>query len=386
MEPSMPEVQPFQVQVSDEALADLRRRLQATRWMDDVFAGDWQYGAPVPFVRALCDHWLGHFDWRTFEARLNREKHVTTKIDGMTIHAMMRRSPRPDAVPLMLLHGWPSSFLEFLDLYDALTDPPPGMPAFHVITPSLPGYGFSTTRRGLTPQAIAQAMVTLMQRLGYDRFMVQGGDWGSLFATQIARQHPECLIGLHLNLVTGALPENWQEYSLTPKEQGWAESLGAHTSYPHMILQGRSPASLAHAQNDSPAGLAAWIGEKIHDWVDPEGLTEPLVPYDKLIPNIALYWLTQSAGSSALMYYDMGRVPWGGGYVEVPTAGAIFPKEVAKLPRVFAERLYNIVQWTAYPHGGHFPAIEHPGWLVDDLRRFAGGLSRNGDAGQPAPD
>jgi pimeloyl-ACP methyl ester carboxylesterase len=373
---SMPEVLPFRVHVPDDALADLRARLEAARWIDDVFEGEWQCGAPVSFVRALSDHWLNRFDWRALEARLNREEHVVTEIDGMTIHAMMRRSRRPDAVPLMLLHGWPSSFLEFLDLYEPLTNPPSGVPAFHVITPSLPGYGFSTTRRGLTPQSVAQTMVTLMERLSYDRFIVQGGDWGSLFATEVARQHPERLIGLHLNLVSGGVPDDWQDYPLTELERDWVATLGSHVTYPHMMLQGQSPASLAHAQNDSPAGLAAWIGEKIHDWIDPDGLTEPFVPYDKLLETIALYWFTQTAASSALMYYDVGRVPWGGGFVEVPTAGAIFPKEVAKLPRVFAEKLYNLVQWTLYPHGGHFPALEHSDWLVEDLRKFAALLSR----------
>lgn len=367
----MPDVTPFTIHVPDAELADLRARLRATRWMDDVFEGDWQCGAPVAFARALCDHWLDRFDWRALEARLNSEDHVTTDIDGVTIHAMRRRSDRPDAVPLMLLHGWPSSFLEFLDLYEPLTNPPPGRPAFHVVTPSLPGYGFSTTRRGLTPEIVAGQMVTLMERLGYERFIVQGGDWGSLVAIEIARHHPESLIGLHLNLVSGGLPEDWQDYPLTAEEQGWVRDLASHTTYPHMILQARSPASLAHAQNDSPVGLAAWVGEKIHDWIDADGLAEPFVPYEKLVETVALYWFTGTAGSAALMYHDFAKVPWFGGYIGVPTAGAIFPKEVAKLPRVFAEKLYNLVQWTRYPHGGHFPALEHPDWLVDDLQRFA---------------
>jgi len=378
---SMPEIQTYRVHVPEEALTDLQTRLKATRWMDDIFAGDWQYGAPVPFVRALCDCWLNDFSWRDIEVRLNREDHITTVIDGMTIHAMVRRSSRPDAVPLMMLHGWPSSFLEFMDLCEPLANPPEGLPAFHVVTPSLPGYGFSTTRRGNTPSSVACVMHTLMQRLGYDRFMVQGGDWGSLIATEIARQHRDAVIGLHLNLVNGKLPDNWREYGLTAEEREWVENLGAHTGYPHMILQGRCPASLAHAQNDSPAGLAAWIGEKIHDWVDHEGLAEPYIPYRQLLPNIALYWFTQTAASSALMYYDFAREPWSDSFVDVPTAAAIFPKEVAKMPRIFAEKLYDIAQWTVFPHGGHFPALEHPDWLVDDLRTFSTRLTS--DSGSP---
>jgi pimeloyl-ACP methyl ester carboxylesterase len=377
-ESRMSQVQSFRIGISDEALADLRARLEATRWIEDIFQSDWRYGAPVPFVRALCDHWLNKFNWRTLEARLNREQHVTTDIDGVTIHAMMRRSPRADAQPLMLLHGWPSSFLEFLDLYDPFTNPPPGTPAFHVITPSLPGYGFSTTRPGMNPPAVARAMVMLMERLGYDKFVVQGGDWGSLMATEISRQHPERVIGLHLNLVAGSFPEDRENYPVTPDEQAWLMNPGAHLSYPHMMLQARSPVSLAHAQNDSPAGLAAWIGEKFHDWIDSEGLTEPFVPYEKLLATIALYWFTRTAASAALMYYEFAHTQLAESYVTVPTAGAIFPKEVVKLPRSYAQRLFNIVQWKVYPHGGHFPALEHPDWLVEDLRNFADTLKTSG--------
>lgn len=368
-------VQPINIRVDDAELADLRARLSSIRWIDDPVGDEWSYGAPVPFVRSLCKHWLSDFDWRAFEARINREEQLTTDIGDITIHAMMRRSARIDAQPLMLLHGWPSSFLEFLDLLDPLTDPPPGLPAFHVIVPSLPGYGFSSTRPGLAPQAIAPLMTTLIERLGFDRFIVQGGDWGSLIATEIARQFPQQVIGLHLNLVSGSLPEDRENYPVSPQEQPWLDEFGTHATYPHVGLQSRSPLSIAHALNDSPAGLAAWIGEKFHDWVDGDGLEEPIVPYEKLIPHIALYWFTRTAGSAALMYYEFARNLPVESYIEVATAAAIFPKEVAKLPRSYAERLFNLVQWTVFPHGGHFPAIEHPDWLVADLRNFAARLA-----------
>lgn len=363
------------IHIPETALADLAARLKATRWIADPFEGDWRLGAPVPFARALCNYWLHEFDWRALEARLNRDSQVIADIDGLKLHAMTRRSSRTHALPLMLLHGWPSSFLEFLDLYDALCEPQDGASAFHVVTPSLPGYGFSSTKAGTSPQRIAPLLVTLMERLGYERFLVHGGDWGSLIATEICRQFPERVIGLHLNLVNGAPPPDKDSLPLSAQEKAWVSELNLWMTYPHLILQSQKPASLAHALNDSPAGLAAWIAEKIHDWIDSDGLVEPFVPFDRLLPNIALYWLTGTAGSAARLYYEMAQSPPVPQYVKVPTAAAIFPKEVVKLPRSWAEHHYNIVQWNVFDHGGHFPALEHPDVLVRDIQRFAGVLS-----------
>src|ERR1700733_5531666 len=192
------------IYIPEAALSDLAVRLKATRWIDDSFEGDWRFGAPLPFVRALCEYWLHEFDWRALEARLNRDSQIIAEIDGLRLHAMTRRSSRTDAMPLMLPNGWPGSFLEFLDLYDPLCEPVHGDAAFHVVTPSLPGYGFSNTKPGMSPQRIAPLLVNLMERLGYERFLVQGGDWGSLIATEICRQFPERVIGLHLNLINGS--------------------------------------------------------------------------------------------------------------------------------------------------------------------------------------
>ncbi|MCB2078044.1 MAG: epoxide hydrolase, partial [Novosphingobium sp.] len=288
----MTQAEPFTIAIADAALEDLGARLENTRWIHDVYDADWQFGAPVPFVRALCRHWLKVFDWRALETRLNVYDHAVTEIDGMRIHSMSQRSDRADAVPIMLIHGWPSSFVEFLDMVEPLTNPPPGEPAFHVVMPSLPGYGLSTVKPGVGPQTAASLLARHMKALGYDKFMVQGGDWGFLVGTEIARQFPDDVIGLHLNLVNGSPPPDADIAGLQPHEQDWANDLGNWVSNPHIVLHTQTPASIAHAMNDSPAGLAAWIGEKMHQWIDSDGLDEPFVAFDKLLANIAIYWFT----------------------------------------------------------------------------------------------
>lgn len=378
----MSAVQPFEVRIPDGALADLKTRLEATRWFTDGFGADWAYGATLPFVRALCDHWLNRFDWRALEARINQEPNFKTGIDGLSIHTVHRRSTRQDALPLLLVHGWPGSFLEFLDLYAPLAEPETAAPAFHVVTPSLPGYGFSEipTKPGVTPQYIAGLFVALMERLGYPRFIVQGGDWGSMIATEIARRYPERCMGLHLNMVGGRPPEGSRSAELSPEERQWVADFKRFQEElsGYFAIQSTKPATPAHALNDSPAGLAAWIGEKFHYWTDHRGTDEFAVPIDRLIGNIALYWLTGTIGSSMRLYYEYIHRPAEEPVVEVPTAGAIFPKELVKLPRTWAEQRYNIVQWTVYDRGGHFAAMEVPDLLASDIRKFAQTLAAKG--------
>jgi microsomal epoxide hydrolase len=361
-------LRPFEVKIPDEVLADCRARLAATRWFDDVFEGDPRYGVTRSFVRELCDHWLDGFDWRALEARLNREENVVVEIDGLSIHALRRRSARPDAIPVLMIHGWPSSFLEFIDLLEPLSAPPPGEPAFHVITPSLPGYGFSTTRPGVSPQKTAALFAELMTQLGYERFMVQGGDWGFLVGTEIARQFPERVIGLHLNLVNGAPPPEAETIPVTEEEAGWIAGPG-FTILAHFALQSQVPAAAAYAFNDSPAGLAAWIGDKILAWTD--NRAGQAVALDRYVATIALYWLTGTIASSFLLYWELAHNPPADRYVSVPTAGAIFPEEQVKIPRGWAEHHFNIVQWTLFDRGGHFAAMEVPDLLIGDMRRFA---------------
>ena len=370
----MSTIQPFELRISDEALADLKARLKATRWITDGFGADWAYGATLPFVRQLCDHWLNRFDWRALEARINQEPNITTAIDGLTLHSVHRRSTRPDAVPLLLIHGWPGSFLEFMDLYAPLAEPPPGEPAFHVITPSLPGYGLSgiPTQPGVTPSYIADLLAEMMQRLGYPRFMLQGGDWGSMVATEIARRHPERCLGLHLNMVAGSPPPESKSSDLSPEEQGWVADFKRFQTElsGYFAIQSTKPATPAHALNDSPAGLAAWIGEKFYYWTDHQGQEDLTLPLDKLIGNIALYWFSGTIGASMRLYYEMMHAPSEERFVTVPTAGAIFPKELIKMPRPWAEKRYNIAQWSVFDRGGHFAAMEAPDLLVGDIRRF----------------
>lgn len=372
----MAEVRPFRVAIADEALRDVQARLNARRRIEDIYGGDWAYGVPLPFVEKLCAHWTDAFDWRAFEARINRQPQIVTDIDGLTIHAIDRRSTRADAVPLLMLHGWPSSFLEFLDIVDPLAEPPADRPAFHVVVPSLPGYGFSATRPGTTPQRIAGMLVELMARLGHARFMIQGGNWGSLIGTEIARQFSERVIGLHLNSINGSPPADRDSIVLAPEEQSWVDDHSALLSFPHFALLTQKPTTPAHALNDSPAGLVGWVGEKLHDWADNEdgrGL-----PLDWMVGTIALYWFTQTIGSSSLLYYELVHDMPQERFVAVPTGVAIPARELVKIPRPWAERHYNIVHWTHIDHGGHYAAVEVPEPFVRDIRAFADFLQASG--------
>lgn len=368
----MSKVNPFKVAVPDADLADLRARLEATRWVEDPANSGWRYGPPISFVRRLCAHWLHGFDWRALETRINRELQITTEIEGLTIHTIHRRSSRPDATPLILLHGWPSSFLEFLDMLEPLAEPPAGERAFHVVAPSLPGYGFSTTRPGVTPQRIASIFVELMERLGYSRFMIQGGNWGSLIGTEMARQRPERVTGLYLSTVSGSPPPDIDALPISDEERSW---IADHFSYPHFGLLSQKPMSPSYALNDSPAGLAAWIGEKLHDWSDNPGADESALSLDQMVGTIALYWFTKTIGPSSMLYYEMVQDMAEERFVAVPTAIAVFPKSIVKLPRSWAARHYNIKRWNVFDRGGHLAAMEVPDLLTQELREFATSLT-----------
>ncbi len=372
-------MQAFTVHIEDNALADLAARLAATRWIADPTAGAPGYGARLPFVRELCAHWAERFDWRAVEARLNAQPQVRAEIDGITLHAVHRRSVRDDAVPLLLIHGWPSSVLEFLDLCTPLAEPEGEAPAFHVVIPSLPGHGFSTTRPGISPRRIAAQLAELMTRLGYDRFLIQGGNWGSGIGTEIARDHPDRVIGLHLNSVNGSAPPAEAGVVLSPADQALAGTYAALLRYPHFNLLTQAPLSIAYALNDSPAGLAGWIGEKLRDWADTALPDNPSL--DWMVATIALYWFTGTAGSSQMLYREAVLDPAPERFVAVPTAVAHFAAETVMIPRPWAERHYNIVRWTPIRHGGHYPATEVPGAFLEDVRSFAGMLCEKPKAG-----
>lgn len=365
--------EPFEIRVDDAVLADLRRRLEHTRFPDQIDGTGWEYGLPITYLRELVEYWLDAYDWRMHEARLNQFDHFRTRIDGHAIHYIHARSPRTDAFPLLLMHGWPGSIVEFLDVIPRLTDPPDSTTAFHVVAPSLPGYGFSepTRTRGWGVSRVAQAFVTLMQDLGYTRYGVQGGDWGAQIATRIGSLDPDHCAALHLNMPIGLRPQ--EEVTLDDGDQAdlafMAQFSREESAYSQQ--QGTRPQTLAAALNDSPAGLLAWIVEKFRAWSDCDGHPENAFTRDQLLTNVMVYWVGQTIASSTRLYWELQhaderRLP----FVAVPTGVARYPKEPIRFPRAWVERQYNITRWTVMPRGGHFAAMEQPDLFVDDVRAF----------------
>jgi len=373
-------VKPFRAGVPDDVLADLSDRLARTRWPDQVPGTGWDLGTDSDYLRNLCEYWQTTFDWRAAEARFNGWPQFTTMIDGEQMHFLHARSPEPDATPLLLCHGWPGSVVEFLGLIGPLTDPrshgADPADAFHVVAPSLPGFGFSGPTRSLGMGAIrtAESLRALMDRLSYDRYFVHGGDLGANAATFLAGLHPESVAALHLNLLVSspvdpaAPTEGLDGDDLVKAERRlWF----ATTETGYQAIQSTKPQTLAYGLTDSPAGLAAWIVEKFRTWSDCQGDVEQSFTKDELLTNITLYWVTGTIGSSMRHYYellhpDRATAP---PHVTVPTAYAEFPGEIYPAPRPWAEMVYrNLVRWTPMPRGGHFAALEEPELLVDDIR------------------
>jgi epoxide hydrolase len=377
----MPEaIESFHIHVDDSALEDLRLRLALTRFPDQIEGTGWEYGTPIDYVRELVEYWRAEYDWRAQEARLNELEHFRTRIDGESIHFIHARSGHADAVPLLLTHGWPGSIVEFLDVIPRLTDPEAhggrADDAFHVIAPSLPGYGFSEPPRapGWDVRRIAEAFVELMRRLGYTRYGAQGGDWGAQVATRIAALDPEHCVGLHLNMPIAAPPED--PVPLTEEEQADLAAMGRfqREEAGYAQVQGTKPQTLGMALNDSPAGLLSWIVEKFRTWSDCDGDVESIFTRDQLITNVMLYWVTQTITSSARLYWETmhsGVLQDAPKFVAVPTGVARYPKEeVLRFPRAWVEQRYNVTHWAVMPRGGHFAAMEQPELFVDDLRNF----------------
>ncbi|MDG2003175.1 MAG: epoxide hydrolase [Novosphingobium sp.] len=363
----------FEIHVADDALADPERRLRATRWLDESQTGEPGNGIATSFVQRHCAWWLEHFDWRDVEARINRQPNFLVELDGLRLHCIHRQSSRADAIPLMLIHGWPTSFLEFLEICDALAEPEGGGPAFHVVIPSLPGYGFSETRPGTSPRRIATLFADLMSALGHERFIVQGGNWGSSIGTEMARDHPERVIGLHLNSLNGRPPPG-EAPTLSSEDQALADVYATLLNAPHFNLLSQTPLTVAHALNDSPAGLLAWVGEKLHDWADTTLPGNPGLSSDWIVATTALYWLTGTSATSANLYREAVLDPAPERYVSVPTGIAHFAHELVIAPRAWAEPHYNIVRWQGYERGGHYPAVEVPELFTDEIRQFAASL------------
>lgn len=376
----------FRLAVPEADLADLRERLARTRWPDAGPDETWASGVPLDVLRPLAAHWQDGFDWRAEEARLNAFPQLTTTLDGERVHLVHARSPEPGALPLLLTHGWPGSVLEMLDVLGPLTDPRAygGDPAdaFHVVAPSIPGYPFSGPLRGSgwDPARVARAWVTLMGRLGYDRYGTQGGDWGSYVSREVGVAAPENVVGVHLNMLyqRPTADEVAALGPLAPDEEERFEQVRRFqrdgAGYSH--LQSTRPQTLAYALTDSPVGQLAWVVEKFHEWTDltSGGLLADPVDRDRVLADVSAYWFTRTAGSSAQLYRAAARAGRTLRPLAVPTGVAVFPHDIVRPVRRLAERSDHLVHWTEMPRGGHFAAMEEPGLLVDDVRAFFRGL------------
>jgi pimeloyl-ACP methyl ester carboxylesterase len=368
------EIRPFRIDVPQSALDDLRDRLTRTRWPDDLPGVDWSYGVPLSRLKELVEYWRTTYDWRAHEAELNDFPQFTTTIDGQNVHFLHVRSPEPDALPLILTHGWPGSVAEFLDMIGPLSDPRAygGDPAdaFHVVAPSIPGYGFSgpTTATGWDVPRIAGAWAELMGRLGYPRYGAQGGDWGARISPELARIDPTHVVGLHVNaFVAFPTGEPAEMGGLTEAEQARLAYLGRWNDERsgYAQIQATRPQTLAYGLVDSPAGQLAWNTE----WFDDYGYGVGRIDRQAILTNVTLYWLTGTAGSAARLYRE-GAASWGKKVEKsaVPTGMAVFPGD--STIRRFAEREHTIVHWSEFDRGGHFAALQAPDLLIGDVREF----------------
>jgi len=383
------EIMPFQINITEQELADLKQRLAMTRFPDQIPETAWDYGTDTAWLRELITYWQNDFDWREQERQLNQFDQFLTRIDGVDIHFIHQRSPHPDATPLLITHGWPGSFVEFRNLIEPLTNPElyggNAEDAFHVIVPSLPGFGFSGKPdvRGYSPERIAHTLAALMERLSYEKYGAQGGDWGAIINRILASRYSERLIGLHSNFVLANPPADAAVAAAVPaQELARSEARQAYMAneVAYQQIQGTKPQTLGVGLNDSPAGLAGWITEKFHGWSDMDsgvaGRPESRISKDDMLTNISIYWFTQSITSSSRIYFENRNAAAAEpiGFITVPTAGAIFPAEIYLTPRAWAEAHYNIVRWTEMPSGGHFAALEEPELLLQDIRAFFRGL------------
>jgi len=366
--PARTEIKPFRIEVPQSDVDDLKRRLAATRWPDDLPG----YGIPVAEVKELAEHWRTAYDWRKQEARLNELPQFTTVIDGQKVHFVHLKSKRPDALPLLLVHGWPGSFVEFMKVYEPLSQ------QFHVVAPSIPGYAFSgpTHESGWDVKRIAAAFAELMSRLGYTRYGTQGGDWGSSITRQLGLIDPEHVVGSHFSTLGTSPSGDPEELNLlTEREKSFLErgKIFQRQGSGYYMIQSSRPQTLAYGLTDSPAGLLAWIAEKFTEWTDPASK----IDRDQLLTNVSVYWFTNTANSAARIYAEFARTGGGWGRQEpstVPTGVAQFPFEIVPPIRRFAERTNNVVHWTEFEHGGHFAAMEQPDLLADDVKKFFAGL------------
>jgi pimeloyl-ACP methyl ester carboxylesterase len=362
------QINPFRVEIPDTELIDLKERLARTRWPEPQTVDDWSQGIPLRYTRELADYWANEYDWRTTEAALNRFDQFTTEIDGLDIHFIHQRSARDDAFPLLITHGWPGSVVEFGRVIEPLTEW-----GFHVVCPSLPGFGFSgkPSAPGWGIERIAAAWDVLMVRLGYERYGAQGGDWGSAVTTRIGLDNTGHCVAIHTNMPVGGPPAAALENPTAEDERAlaaWAHYRDWDSGY--STQQSTRPQTLGYALVDSPVGQLAWIVEKFWAWTDCDGHPENAITRDEILDNVMIYWLTASAASSARLYWESFRLSGDGEFVRLPTGVAAFPKEILPSPRSWCEAHYNVTRYTAMPRGGHFAAFEQPELFVDDVRAF----------------
>jgi pimeloyl-ACP methyl ester carboxylesterase len=376
--PGTEAISPFSISLPQTAIDDLRHRLDSTRYPERETAGDWTQGVPLDKAQALIAYWRDRYDWRRFEARANSFPHFRTRIGGLGIHFIHARSSHSNAIPIVFIHGWPGSFVEFLEVIGPLTEPTRfggnADDAFHVVVPSLPGFAFSDkpSETGWDVERIAKAWVTLMQRLGYERWVAQGGDWGSGVTHALARLRPPGLIAAHVSwpfVFPSKLPEN-----PTPAEKraferaAWFQ--GEQSGY--FREHATRPQTIGYALADSAAGQALWIYEKFQAWTDNRGDPEDALSIDAMLDDISLYWFTNTAASSARIYWEntqSGRASLSAGRIELPMAASIFPREIFCPPKEWAEALWpNLFYWNELDKGGHFAAFEQPKLFVEEMR------------------
>jgi pimeloyl-ACP methyl ester carboxylesterase len=368
-------ITPFTLAIPQADLDDLGRRLAATRWPEKEPVGDWTQGSPLAKVQALVEHWRTRYDWRACEARLNALGQFKTRIDGIDMHFLHVRSPHPNAMPLIVTHGWPGSVIEFMKVIGPLTDPVAhggkAEDAFHVVMPSLPGFGFSgkPTETGWGVPRIAMAWITLMERLGYDRWVAQGGDWGAAVTTAIGVIRPAACAAIHVNMpLIFPGPEDMAD--LTEKEQGALAALQHYEKWDsgYSKQQGTRPQTVGYGLVDSPVGQAAWIYEKMWAWTDNKGAPEDVLSMDEMLDNIMLYWLPATGASSARLYWESFG-SFASQALDLPVGVSVYPKEIFRASRRWAEcHMSNIIHWNELDQGGHFAAWEQPALYVKEVR------------------
>ena len=380
-------VTPFKVEVPDAVLQDLKERLNHTRWPDEIPGSGWDYGTNLDYIKELVEYWRTKFDWRSQEKLINSFSHFKADVDGLAVHFIHEKGKGPSPMPLVITHGWPGTFFEMYKVIPMLSDPGShgGDPAdaFDVVVPSMPGYGFSDAshKRGLDTFAIADMWAKLMSgSLGYQRFAVQGGDWGARVTAKLGLSHGDKVVGIHTTSTTAPTPyQGPGTRELSEAEKGMLQQrerwLADEGGYSH--IQSTKPQTLSYGLNDSPAGLAAWIVEKYRRWSDCGGDVESRFTKDELLTTITIYWVTQSINSSTRLYYESFNKAWNlekDEKIQVPVGVAAFPRENTVPLREWAERSFNVQHWTDMPSGGHFAALEEPDRLVEDIREFFRGL------------